>query len=132
LTVFHILGMGFIVFGVFFYAIGVIGLIRFPDVYMRIHSAGKVSILGIMGLLAGSALLMPESTLKVIALGAFMIITQPVAAHAVALAAYRSGVALYQPHRDDLGRDWSAKGIQVPHYNPAAIAPEGQADDAGN
>jgi multicomponent Na+:H+ antiporter subunit G len=102
LSILDLLGMFFIVFGVFFYAVGVVGLLRFPDVYMRIHSAGKVSILGIVGLLAGAALLMPASTLKVLALGIFMVITQPVAAHAVASAAYRSGVAMYKPRRDDM------------------------------
>jgi multicomponent Na+:H+ antiporter subunit G len=102
LSILDLLGMFFIIFGVFFYTVGVVGLLRFPDVYMRIHSAGKVSILGIVGMLAGAALLMPASILKVLALGIFMVITQPVAAHAVASAAYRSGVAMHEPRRDDM------------------------------
>lgn len=99
----EIIGVAAIVFGLFFYVMGVAGLIRFDDVYMRIHASGKVSGLGIIGLLVGVAVIAPELALKAFALGLFTVITQPVASHAIALAAYRSGVPLHEPHRDDLG-----------------------------
>ncbi|MFW5692118.1 MAG: monovalent cation/H(+) antiporter subunit G [Chloroflexota bacterium] len=102
LTLREIIGLIGIGFGLFFYVVGVLGLTRFPDVYMRIHSAGKVSVLGIFGFIIGGSVLMPEITLRVIALGIFMFVTQPVASHSVAQAAYRSGVKMYKPVRDDL------------------------------
>lgn len=98
----EILGLIFIGLGVFFSSVGVIGLIRLPDVYSRSHASGKVAILGIFGLLAGSAFLFPGTTLKVIGLGVFLLIATPVASHAIAAAAYRSGVPLIQTKRDDL------------------------------
>lgn len=102
LTLREILGLAGIGFGLFFYLIGVIGFMRFPDVYMRIHAAGKVSALGIFGFIIGAAILVPDTTLRVIALGIFMFITQPVASQVIADAAYRAGVPMHHPVRDDL------------------------------
>jgi len=98
----EIIGILAILFGLFFYVMGVVGLVRFQDVYMRIHASGKVSGLGIIGLLVGAAVLMPDVALKAFALGMFTVITQPVGSHAIALAAYRSGVKLHDPQRNDL------------------------------
>jgi multicomponent Na+:H+ antiporter subunit G len=88
--------------GVFFSAVGIIGIIRLPDVYTRIHASGKVSTLGIISLLAGTALMMPEATLKLIVLALFLLTTAPVASHAIAAAAYRQGVPRAGAVRDDL------------------------------
>ncbi|MBW4438130.1 MAG: monovalent cation/H(+) antiporter subunit G [Pleurocapsa minor GSE-CHR-MK-17-07R] len=98
----EIIGLLFILSGVTFCALGVLGIMRLPDVYSRIHASGKVAILGIFGLLAGTAILLPEATLKLLGLGVFILLTSPVASHAIAAAAYRSGVPLKQATRDDL------------------------------
>ncbi len=98
----EIIGVFFIVLSILFFVTGIIGLIRFPDVYTRIHASGKVSMVGVVGLLVATAFLMPDTTLKVIALGAFLIITQPVASHTIASAAYRSGVNLHNVKQNDL------------------------------
>lgn len=100
-----LLGVALLWGGVIFSALGILGMIRFPDVYCRLHASGKVSTLGLFGLLLGAALIMPSLALKAIALGIFIVITTPVASHAIALAAYRLGVPLYnkeQGARDDL------------------------------
>lgn len=89
--------------GAFFSAVGIIGMIRFPDVYTRIHASGKVSTLGIIGLLTGISLIMPEITLKAVALAVFMLMTAPIASHAIAAAAHRQGVPRVGAERDDLG-----------------------------
>ncbi|MCS7070354.1 MAG: monovalent cation/H(+) antiporter subunit G, partial [Anaerolinea sp.] len=57
----------------------------------------------------GVALLMPAIAPKLIGLGLFLLITSPVASHAIAAAAYRSGVPLARVARDDL----AAKRSQV-------------------
>jgi multicomponent Na+:H+ antiporter subunit G len=95
----EIVGLAALVFGLFFSVVGIVGLIRFPDVYCRIHASGKVATLGLVGLLAASAIAMPETALKALALALFVIITSPVASHAIASAAYRSGVPM--AHTDD-------------------------------
>lgn len=80
--------------GVAFCMLSVLGLFRLPDVYTRLHASGKVSTLGLAGVLLGAALIMPSSLLKAAALAIFIIITSPVATHVIALAAYRSGVPI--------------------------------------
>lgn len=101
-TIAELIGLFFLGVGLFFCVVGVIGLLRFPDVYTRIHASGKVSTVGLMGLLIGMAILLPETALKALALLLFMLITTPVASHAIAAAAQRSGVPMVDPARDDL------------------------------
>lgn len=98
----EVVGIFFILFGVFFSVMGVLGLIRFPDVYSRIHASGKVSTLGIVGLLIGAAFLSPDTTFKSIVLVLFLVSTAPVASHAIADAAHRTGVPIKNALRDDL------------------------------
>jgi multicomponent Na+:H+ antiporter subunit G len=99
----QLLGVAFVWGGVIFSVLGVLGMIRFPDVYCRLHASGKVSTLGLFGLLLGAALIMPSLALKAIALTIFIVITTPVASHAIALAAYRLGVPMH--NKDRGGRD---------------------------
>ena len=102
MTLSEILGLVAIAAGTFFSVVGIIGMMRLPDVYTRIHASGKVATLGILGLLVGASLLMPEITLKALGLGLFLLITAPVASHAIAAAAHRQGVARANLVRDDL------------------------------
>lgn len=96
------LSIVFLLLGLFFCLVGIIGLIRFPDVYTRIHASGKVSTVGLVGLLIGTALAMPQVTLKAAALAIFVVLTAPVASHAIASAAYRQGIPIGRSLRDDL------------------------------
>lgn len=98
----ELIGLLLVSFGVFFSVVGILGNVRLPDVYSRIHASGKVATLGILGLLAGMAFLMPQATVKAIALILFLLITSPVASHAIAAAAHRQGVPLTNAVRDDL------------------------------
>lgn len=102
MTVIEGIALFAIVAGCFFYGIGVLGLVIMPDVYLRIQAAGKTSTLGIAGLLIGGALLTPNNAFQMVALALFMVMTGPVIAHAIARAAYRSGVPMANPLRDDL------------------------------
>lgn len=97
-----LIGGGLIIIGIFFCVVGIIGMIRMPDVYSRVNATGKVSTMGLMSLLAGSAFILPEVTLKALVLMLFLLITSPVASHAIANAAYKGEVPMVNPHRDDL------------------------------
>ena len=85
----EILGVAALLFGLFFCAVGVIGVIRMPDSLTRLHASGKVATLGLFGLLLGAALLMPSTWLRILALGLFVLLTSPVATHAIAASVYR-------------------------------------------
>ena len=100
----EILGVIAIWFGVFFCVVGVFGLVRMPDVYCRLHASGKVATVGLCGLVVGAAFLLPEVTLKMVALAIFAVLTLPVSTHAIAAAAYRHGVPMVNPVRDDLAK----------------------------
>ena len=51
-----LLAVVFILGGLFFFAVGAIGIVRLPDVYHRIHAMSKATTLGVMGLLIGAIL----------------------------------------------------------------------------
>jgi multicomponent Na+:H+ antiporter subunit G len=102
MTFLEIIGIVVMWIGVFFCTVGIIGMIRLPDVYSRIHSSGKVSVLGIVGLLIGSAILTPENAPKALALMLFLIGTSPVSSHAIAKAAYLQGNKPLNLIRNDL------------------------------
>ncbi|MEU1056110.1 monovalent cation/H(+) antiporter subunit G [Streptomyces sp. NPDC005876] len=73
--------------------LGVIGMLRFPDVLSRTHAATKPQTLGMLLVLAGVALRLRHGidlgTLALIAF--FQFLTGPVASHLVARVAYRTG-----------------------------------------
>lgn len=83
------IGVAALVFGLFFCIVGVVGVVRMPDIYTRLHASGKVATLGIFGLLVGTAILMPEVSLKTLALGLFVLVASPVTTHAIAASEYR-------------------------------------------
>ncbi|MDZ4768471.1 MAG: monovalent cation/H(+) antiporter subunit G [Chloroflexota bacterium] len=95
----EILGLVAVWFGVGFCVVGVIGIVRMPDVYCRLHASGKVSTVGLAGLALGAALIMPSAALKLLALALFAVLTLPVSTHAIAAAAHRHGVPMYRVRR---------------------------------
>jgi len=89
-----LLGWFFILAGSAFILTGGVGILRFPDFYSRIHPAGIVDTMGawliIIGLMfsAGWTLV----TAKLVMLLLFLVITSPLASHALAKAAYVRGL----------------------------------------
>ncbi|WP_329233977.1 monovalent cation/H(+) antiporter subunit G [Streptomyces sp. NBC_01460] len=73
--------------------LGVVGMLKLPDVLSRSHAATKPQTLGLLLVLAGVGLRlrggMDLATLGLI--GFFQLMTGPVAAHLVARSAYRTG-----------------------------------------
>lgn len=97
------IGLFFIFVGVAFCLLGVAGLLRFPDVFTRIHAAGKVTTLGVLFVLLGGVLIFPDILPRAILLAFFLLMTAPVASNAIAGAAHVRDDPLYE--RDDLQRD---------------------------
>ncbi len=89
-----------VVAGMFFFAVGVIGLLRFPDFYTRLHAAGKcdslAAVLVILGValynLADFSLASLLVSLKILAIAVFVFVASPTATHAIAEAALVIGV----------------------------------------
>jgi multicomponent Na+:H+ antiporter subunit G len=91
-----VLGMIVVLVGVAFCAIGVLGMVRMPDLYTRLHASGKVGTVGLCSILIGAALIIPSSALKLLALGLFALLTLPVSTHAIAAAAHRHGIPMWR------------------------------------
>jgi multicomponent Na+:H+ antiporter subunit G len=84
--------------GVVFDLFGCIGLVRFPDVYNRLQASTKCVTLGTFSIMLGIFLVsgFTSTGVKALLCGAFILISSPVAAHALAKGAYRSGVNLWK------------------------------------
>lgn len=100
-TILQILAFIFIVLGTLLSVIGVIGFIRMPDVYTRLHATGKVSVFGLVFLLLAADILTPLVTWKALLLIFFVLAASPTVSHAISSAAYRTGIPIVGA-RDDL------------------------------
>lgn len=92
--------------GTFFAVVAAIGIVRFPDLYMRLSATTKASTLGASLILGGVALFFDDAAVtgKIVAIIVFIVLTSPVAAHMLGRAAYFSGVPLWKEGvRDELG-----------------------------
>jgi multicomponent Na+:H+ antiporter subunit G len=80
--------------GIFFMIFGVLGILRFPDLYTRLHPAGKAGTAGILSIFIGLILYSGFSplSLRIILIALFIVITSPVASHAIARGAIESGI----------------------------------------
>lgn len=81
-----------------FCLVAAVGLLRFPDVFMRMHAGTKAGTLGVGLTLAALALDAGtiESAARAAIAVAFVLITAPVAAHVAGRAAYRARTRLWQ------------------------------------
>ncbi|WP_124219313.1 monovalent cation/H(+) antiporter subunit G [Aquisalibacillus elongatus] len=100
--------------GTFFVLSGSLGILRFPDIYTRLHAATKAATLGVAGVLLGAFLfLYVENGIisgKLILGIIFILITAPVSGHMISRAAHSKGVELWEHSiRDDLKRDQKQK-----------------------
>ncbi len=88
------IGIAIIVIGLLFDFLGCLGLVRFPDVYTRLQASAKCITLGTSGVLFGLFVTTgPTVTgIKALVCLLFILLTAPVSAHALARAAYKSGV----------------------------------------
>lgn len=91
--VLQVIGWTLVALGLFTMLVGSLGLIRLPDFYTRSHAASMVDTTGIIILLLGLVFLIgfSQAGLKLLIGVIFVILSNPVAIHALARAAFRSG-----------------------------------------
>jgi len=92
------IGFVFIAVGVLFDLFGCIGLVRLPDIYNRLQAATKCVTLGTCMILIGLLVIMGigSAGIKALLCAIFVLFTSPVAAHALARAAHKSGIKLWE------------------------------------
>lgn len=78
-----------VILGVTVMTLGVIGLLRMPDIYTRLHAASKSVFLGVMVLaFSGIAIGSTEINARLILICLALLITTPVASHVIGRAAF--------------------------------------------
>jgi len=104
--------------GVLFDLLGAIGLLRFPDVYNRLQASTKCVTLGTLGIMIGIFLIKGFSPMGIKALicGAVLLLTSPVAAHALMKGSLHFGTKMW-------------KGTMLDHYGIDKLGGE-QIDEA--
>ena len=81
--------------GVTFMLLSAIGILRLPDVYARMHAAGKAATAGVSCVLLATGLFYEEYLLRMVFLIILFFITAPIATTTMARAAYRT------PHSEE-------------------------------
>ncbi len=93
------------VVGTFFMFLAGIGVLRMPDLLMRLHATTKAGTLGagLVMLAVATHFLDAGVTARTLAIILFILLTAPVAAHAIGRAGYFVGVPLWDKMlKDDL------------------------------
>lgn len=88
------LSSALLIIGAFFFLAGTVGLLRFPDVYTRLHALTKADNLGLGFVVAGLALEAAELfvALKLGIIWALVLLSSSISCQLIASTALRSGV----------------------------------------
>jgi len=93
----NILTIILLIAGAVFFLAGTIGLLRFPDVYTRLHALTKADNVGLGLLLAGLALQAESWTIavKLLLIWLLILLASSSVAHLVARTAQKRGIKLW-------------------------------------
>ena len=108
-TILQLIAILAVITGTFFSVVGVLGFIRLPDVYARLHAAGKVGVFGVVLLLIAAVVWTPLGWGKALLLMLMLMIGGPVTAHAIGSAAYRINLPIKEAVRNDLDPDFGGE-----------------------
>jgi multicomponent Na+:H+ antiporter subunit G len=93
-----------ILLGGAFGVIGALGLLRMPDILIRMHASTKIGTLSCGLIAAATAVYFADAgtAVRAVLIILFLLLTAPIAAHMIGRAAVASGVPLW---RGDFGAD---------------------------
>ncbi len=106
----------FLIIGSLFVLIAVIGLLRFPDLYCRMHGAAKAGAFGGSILLLSTAVCFGkyEVWVEVVLIILFFYLTTPVASHMIGRAAYLNNTRTWTgTKKDELKGKYDKKGNKL-------------------
>lgn len=123
----QILSTLLLIIGAAFSLIAAIGVVRFPDLFLRMHCSTKSATLGVSFIMLGAALHFGDlvSFTKALAAIIFILVTAPVAAHVLARAAYFAGVPLWKGTLSDEMRGHTDRAALQEDGPARAIKPDG-------
>lgn len=90
----------FLLIGVFFITVAGLGILRMPDLYIRMHASTKAGTIGLGLLMIAVALHFRDvaSVSRAVAIMIFLILTAPVAAHVLGKSMLDKGYKMW--HKD--------------------------------
>lgn len=106
MSVRDLLAFAFMMGGSLLVLLAAIGLVRMPDLFLRMSASSKGASLGVAFILLGAVLDFDDVGVasRAAATILFIFLTVPVAAHLIGRAGYRTGVELWRGTRmDELG-----------------------------
>jgi len=117
-----ILVYSFMLAGAFFMFLAGVGILRMPDLFLRMSSTAKAGTLGAGLTLIGAAIYFNDFSIytRAFAIIVFLLITAPVATHMIGRAAYFDGIPLWKGTvQDDLHGHYR----RSPHSLETGIVP---------
>ncbi len=98
-TAVAIVATALVVVALVFFAAGTAGVLRFPDVYNRLHAVTKADNVGLGFLILALVITSPSALIaaKHIAIWIFALITSTTACHLIARAALQRGIEPWRP-----------------------------------
>ncbi len=111
-----------VVVGAFFMLLAGVGVLRLPDVFMRLQAATKAATLGVGFMLLAVAIHFQDLAVatRAVLVTAFVFLTAPVGAHMIARAAYAVGAPLWEGTITDELRQDSARKTRTLAETPTA------------
>lgn len=109
----QLVGSLFIFLGAFFLFSAGLGLLRMPDTFTRIQAGTKASTLGNILVLVGIGFYHPDWALKLLVVGYFVLMTNPLSSHALSRAAHARGVPMTPSTVADALRDDEAQAKEA-------------------
>lgn len=100
MTFFQWLGIIIMIIGVVLIAIGIYGLFKFNDFYIRISIASLIDTAGFLAVVIGLIIYSGFTffSLKIVIIIFFMMLLNPLASHMIVKGAYKSG---YRPKKEE-------------------------------
>ncbi len=98
----NVLSGSFVVIGCCFFLAGTVGLLRFPDVYCRLHALTKADGLGLGFIVAGLLLSTPDwpERIQLVLIWLVGLVSAATVCHLLARSALRAGIAPIRTGRD--------------------------------
>lgn len=124
----QIIALGLMLIGAVLTFIAALGVVRMPDLFMRMHANTKSATLGVGFIMLGAAVYFADVTVtaRALAVVLFLMITAPVSSHLLARAAYFSGIPLWDKTlSDDLRGHYDMITHQLRGDEESAIPPPG-------
>lgn len=126
------IGEALVLIGTFFYFLSALGLIRMPDVYNRMQTSTKSATLGSLGVMLGVGIWALGTDFgsvawltKTIVIAVFLLLTNPISAHALIRAAYKSGIPLWNGSVMDKYREYMEAKTKAPESEEGETPEEG-------